>query len=94
MIQKIQFRLFNRILDCTSTGLVKHSAIIVHILNNVYRSEAISLSRFCVRIICVQDGDVTHLNFTVRTGPKFGKYVVTLTFKLYSKYSIICSIHS
>ena len=35
MIQKIQFRLFNRILDCTSTGLVKHSAIIVHILMSI-----------------------------------------------------------
>ena len=60
MIQKIQFRLFNRILDCTSTGLVKHSAIIVHILMSIgqklyhYR-EANSVSD----IICVQDGDVT-----------------------------------
>ena len=35
MIQKIQFRLFNRILDCTSTGLVKHSVIIVHILKPI-----------------------------------------------------------
>ena len=35
MIQKIQFRLFNRIWDCTSTGLVKHSAIIVHILMSI-----------------------------------------------------------
>ena len=35
MIQKIQFRLFNRILDCTSTGLVKHPAIIAHILMSI-----------------------------------------------------------
>ena len=42
-------------------------------------------------IICVQDGDVT---VTVQTGPKVGKYVVPLAFKLFLKYRIMCSIHS
>ena len=82
-----EFRLFNGILDCTFTY---NSTYIT-----VYWSEAISLSRSKLgKLSFVYKTVTSQLNFTVRTEPKFGKYVVPLAFKLFSRYPFVCRMHS
>ena len=83
-----EFRLFNIILDCTFTSI--NSTYIT-----VYWSEAISLSRskLC-KLSFVYKTVTSQLNFTVRTEPKFGKYVVLLAFSIFSKCPFVCRIHS